>query len=502
MSIQGQSSRKSPFSGLILEPGWIRFIFFSLFALIAVRIAAMRYYPIIDRSEGRYAEIARKMMDSGDWVMQQFAAGVPFWGKPPLYSWLSAGGMQVMGVNAFGARVFLFLLTMLLLVLFFLWIARNLDRATALVASTVLASTVLFIGSAGFVSTEAPLVFAVSLSLMAFWDATRSAQRSYASGLWFFAGLGIGMLAKGPVAIVLVGIPLFLWLLIGNRWRLLARLPWFSGILLFLVIATPWYVLAELQTPGFLRYFFIGEHIERFLISGWDGDLYGGGRSEPRGTIWLFAALMFLPWTLALAFLLFRLRASVRAMREDREGLRSYLLLWGLSPMLLFTLAGNILPAYVLPGLPGLALLLVLLWTDVFGNRPSRVTRIGFVASVWFTVVILAGLTTAFLIKPTSWVFGTQDSVLTSKVVAQFPDARLTFVGGRSTSAEFYSQGQAGYIYNLEPIAAWLDDEQEDVIALPANQREAFESRFGPQFALTDEIGQFLVYREIGDEAP
>ena len=82
-----------------------RFLLFALGALFAVRLLAMFWWPFTDSTEARYAEIARKMVETGDWITPQFDYGVPFWGKPPLHTWLSALGMKLFGVGAFGARI-------------------------------------------------------------------------------------------------------------------------------------------------------------------------------------------------------------------------------------------------------------------------------------------------------------------------------------------------------------------------------------------------------------
>ena len=66
-----------------------------------------------------------------------------------------------------------------------------------------------------------------------------------------------------------------------------------------LLIAVPWYVMAEHKTPGFLHYFIIGEHIDRFLDSGWKGDKYGHAHFKPLGTIWFMWLYTSLPWGLA-----------------------------------------------------------------------------------------------------------------------------------------------------------------------------------------------------------
>ena len=98
-----------------------------------------------------------------------------------------------------------------------------------------------------------------------------------------------------------------LWVTQHHKWTdTWHRTPWVIGTVLTLVLVVPWYVLAEIRTPGFLRYFFVGEHLQRFLIPHWSGDLYGAGRSWPRGTIWLFGLVAALPWSATLVILLFR----------------------------------------------------------------------------------------------------------------------------------------------------------------------------------------------------
>ena len=128
---------------------------------------------------------------------------------------------------------------------------------------------------------------------------------------------------------------------------------------MILVFATvlPWYWLAELRTPGFLEYFLVGEHWYRFMVPGWDGDRYGHAHVFARGTIWLFAVLAALPWSLLIPVAAWRFRHCTRAAPPADRPLLGYLLLWALTPCVLFTLSRNILWTYVLPGLPALALL-------------------------------------------------------------------------------------------------------------------------------------------------
>lgn len=344
-----------------------RLVWILLAALLAVRLFTMAAYPVMDTTEARYAEIARHMLDSGDWLMPQIEPGVPFWGKPPLFAWLTAASFKLFGLSEFAAR-----LPHLLLGLATLWLVaragrRELAPGSGSLAALILASTPLFFVASGAVMTDSGLLLATTLGMLGFWFCTQRDEPAW--GWIFFAGLGLGMLAKGPVAPVLTLLPLLMWLLITRRWRSLRRLPWLSGSLLALLVCLPWYLLAERHSPGFLAYFLVGEHLLRFIQPGWMGDLYGNAHREPPGMIWLLWFQATAAWGLLFVFAL--ARQARRARRKEsappaaRDPWRSYLLCWLIAPLLFFTFSGNILWTYVITGLPALALLLS-------GNGESR----------------------------------------------------------------------------------------------------------------------------------
>lgn len=329
-----------------------------LLLTIVLRLISLGLYPLMDTTEARYAEMARKMLETGQWLQPQFDYGVPFWGKPPLSFQASALGMKLFGINEFGARIAPFLCTLLLALGIAAWRTRSRQQAAA--AALVFLTCAIGYVAAGSVMTDAYLALGITLAMVAFYRCMQGTGHPRLWGYLFFLGLAVGLLSKGPLTLVLCGIPIALWVLGQRRLReAWQRLPWLSGGALLLVLVLPWYVAAECRTPGFLRYFIVGEHIERFLIKGWQGDLYGSGHARAFGTIWLYAVEMFLPWVLLVPFLL--RRGLTRCF--ERGGELSYLLLWGLTPLVFFTPARNILPAYVLPAVPAWCLLLVrLLW--------------------------------------------------------------------------------------------------------------------------------------------
>ena len=116
---------------------------------------------------------------------------------------------------------------------------------------------------------------AFTLVMISFWEAVKVKENH----LWkylFFIGLGLGMLAKGPIIFILTAPPIFVWMVFFKEYKAVWKnFNWILGILLFALIAVPWYYLAELKTPGFIDYFIVGEHFKRFFDSSWQGDKYG-----------------------------------------------------------------------------------------------------------------------------------------------------------------------------------------------------------------------------------
>lgn len=482
----------------------------TLGVLFLIRVIGMFTIPFTDTTEARYTEIARKMVETGDWITPQFDYGIPFWGKPPLHTWLSALGMEVFGVNAFGARVFIFVTALTLLLFFAQWLARYSTPRTALYGVAVLYSSGLFYGASAFVMTDMAMTFGTTLAMVGIWYTVQPTDgQPAAASLWgylVFVGVAIGLLAKGPVALVLILIPLGLWSLKPANARRLKRLPWFRGSLLCLALTLPWYVLAELKTPGFLNYFLIGEHFERFTVPDWQGDLYGSGHERAKGAIWGGWLIAFFPWSLALIGLLFALPCVVGAFRKDDTGLRTYLLLWAISPMILFTPAANILAAYVLPGLPAASALLVLLWGDVFGLKDKAGTRSFTPVSRFFFGLGLTIPVVVFL--PVSILAVTHPAFLNLKsqrelvafVTERNPEATLTYVGFKSYSGQFYTQGQAQSVPDLNAASSLLSNGKPDVLAIHAKKVPTGMTDGSSAWHRQGEIGRYVLFSDADFE--
>ena len=468
--------------------------------VVGVRLLTLPAYPLMDSTESRYAEIARKMLESGDWVTPQFDYGVPFWGKPPLSTWLSAASMAVFGVNEFAARLPSFLLLLGCGALVHALAVQRGGRDQGWWTLAPFAATGMVFVAAGAVMTDPALALGTTLSMAAFWIAVHGpAAARRASGIAFFLGLAVGLLAKGPVAAVLTFVPIGAWTLWTRQWRgVWVALPWLAGALLTAVLVAPWYWAAERATPGFLDYFLAGEHWKRFVEQGWKGDLYGAAHARPRGMIWLFWIVAALPWSVtALAWLTraaTRRHADLRRLGADPWLL--YLVLWAATPMLFFTLSGNVLATYVLPGLPPFALLVGELW------RPAA-TGAGALRPAVRTVLVTG------LILPVGFVAGIValnhrfETELSHKALVRSydtlrggPSERLIYVGQRPVSAEFYARGKLVRVADPAALRPYLDDAPADFVVLRVRDLAALPDEIRSRLTPLGEFGEYRLFRE------
>ena len=149
------------------------------------------------------------MLETGDGLTPQFDYGVPFWGKPPLSTWLSAAAMGVLGVGEFAARLPSLLLALACGIPVALHATLRGGADQRLWTLALFASTVLVFIAAGAVMTDTALALGTTMSMTGFWIAVRGPDRQRAAAtISFFVGLAIGLLAKGPVAAVLSFLPL------------------------------------------------------------------------------------------------------------------------------------------------------------------------------------------------------------------------------------------------------------------------------------------------------
>ena len=457
--------------------GQIKTLTWLIVIAIFIRLATLGLYPVNDTTEARYAEIARKMVELNDWITPWFDYGVPFWGKPPLSTWLTAGSFHLFGINEFAARLPYFLTALLISWLMWGWLKqRSVREATLAVA--LLWATPLFYVSSGAVMMDMTLTAGIVLAMRGFWLGLYSNETQRKRERWLlFIGFSVGLLCKGPIVLVLAGPPIVIWSLFTRNVRFVwQQLPWLSGSLLMALIVLPWYWLAELKTPGFLNYFILGEHWKRFTVSGWTGDLYGHAHAFPHGSIWLFAGAACLTWLLLFPCVAYgrkKLTASINA--ENNEPALSsnnqhswalYLLLWGFTPCLFFTMAGNILWTYVLPGLPALAIFFAG-WLDI-DQRESRINKL-VAATLLFTAL---GMCTFIATQNLTNQWKTTKALVAHYQAISTQHEALVFLNTKPYSAAFYKQGRIEEIKDASALDARLK-QSPAFVALMSGQLES-----------------------------
>ena len=325
-------------------------------------LAAILYLPGLGRpalwepDEGRYAEIAREMVVSGDYVTPRDDYELYF-EKPPLVYWAEAAAIKIFGVNEFAVRVPAALFSVGQVVVTGALAEAMLGVASGFLAAVALALSPLFFGFAQFATLDPALAFFLTAALAAFYAAAREDSFSRpASHRWMLisaAMLALGTLAKGPVALLLGGVIAFIWLASERRLTEISAMPLAACLVIYAVIVLPWFMIAEARNPGFIRFFIIHEHFERYATS----NEHGWGP-------WFFIPIVIggtWPWFffVPLGWAAMRTRdgsGSALAPSERRRSDARLLGIWFVAVFVFFSIPRSKLGTYILPALPPLAI--------------------------------------------------------------------------------------------------------------------------------------------------
>lgn len=447
------------------------YIFCSVIIIVIFRFILTGAIPLLDKTETRYAEIARLMHETNNWIVLQIDYGIPFWAKPPLSTWLSAISFEMFGVSEISARLPSFLLSIVLLIILGNMVKKL--KYSFYLPAFILLTTPEFLIHTGVVSTDTALCFSIALIMISFWKAINQTKQWYWKYL-FFIGIALGLLSKGPLVLVLTGPPILIWLIIQKVKikTLIKNFPWLIGILLTALIAIPWYIMTEIQSPGFIDYFIVGEHFNRFLVSGWEGDLYGSGHRQPRGMIWLFLLLFLFPWIQIVFIKLWKKR---KVLFKDKWV--SFLVLWLLWTPFFFTLSKNILHTYILPVTIPMALLIVYWWKDYMHKKLALGLATIFPLAAIFLFIALE--TNNDLLKKMN-----TDKYLLNQVDNEA--LPILFWKKISYSSEFYTNGKAQTIANELQLDSIAKYQNEFYFLIENKKKEEISSQYQKQMRLLD----------------
>jgi 4-amino-4-deoxy-L-arabinose transferase-like glycosyltransferase len=427
----------------------------AFWILVAIRMYFNGVLPLMDKTEARYGEIARLMSETGNWITPQIDYGLPFWAKPPLSTWASALSISLFGSSEFFVR-FPYLIVMVLLAIFIGKYRKEMIQSVYF-PGIILLTIPEFYLHAGVDSTDTFLCFSIALTMFGFWEAMQKKANTYWKYL-FFAGIGIGLLAKGPIIGILTLPPILLWALITNNIKKMwFQFPWIGGISLLLAISLPWYLLAELRTAGFIDYFIVGEHFERYFNSEWKGDKYGFPKQQPLGMAWIFLIVFLLPWTLAFIQLLVRKWNSIR-----QESWLLFLIFWALWTPLFFTSSKSLIHPYILPSCIPVALFISYYWSSIKNKKIYIGTAIGLPMALFF--VHLSGMAKPLYSHTTDkYLIHSLDQTSTIFVLDQ-----------KSYSSQFYTQGKVKVI-EIDQLKSAVNSQKTFYILLSNKQFEQLD---------------------------
>ncbi|KNH05101.1 Polymyxin resistance protein ArnT, undecaprenyl phosphate-alpha-L-Ara4N transferase Melittin resistance protein PqaB [Candidatus Burkholderia brachyanthoides] len=322
-----------------------------ILALVIVWFVPLGWRHLVPSDEGRYAEMAREMFVTGDWITPRYN-GYKYFEKPPLQTWANALTFAWFGVGEWQARLYTALTGFAGVLLAGYTGTRVFNAMTGFATSVILATCPYWNLMGHFNTLDMGLAFWMEVSLCALPLAQRPGLPTREVRLWMWLcwiGMGAAVLSKGLVGLILPGAVLVLYSLISRDWALWKRLYIGSGLIVFLIVVAPWFVLVQMKNPEFFNFFFIVQQFERYLTP---------AQNRP-GPFYYFVPVLivgFLPW-LSITF------QSVRhALKTPRQpnGFApvTMLLVWSAFIFLFFSASHSKLLSYTLPIAPSIALVI------------------------------------------------------------------------------------------------------------------------------------------------
>lgn len=341
--------------------GWITLIAASVCVLVP-----NLSFPLIEPDETRYAQIAIEMNQSRDWVTPTLD-GIPYLDKPPLVYWITAASFRWFGVHETAARLPSMLSAFLTIVVVFSLGSRIVGRRAAWLGAMSLVLCGGFVLAGRFLILDSMLAFFTTLCLFSGYIAVRHGDHRWAWWMLSGAACALGVLTKGPVALVLCAPPLAAsgWLR-ADKTRVRV-LHWAAFVLPMIAVCVPWYVAVMKLNPEFGDYFF-GEHnLQRFTK--------GSNHPQP---FWFYVPILFasmFPASLLLPSVGVFLASRSERKRQLRSKDLGFLFCASVWILAFFSVASCKLPTYILPAIPMIGLMLGVM-IDQTVLRPDLSNRI------------------------------------------------------------------------------------------------------------------------------
>lgn len=339
-----------------------------LLGLAVLWFAGIDHRALMHPDEGRYAEIPREMLVTGDWLTPRLN-GLKYFEKPPLQYWVTAAAYKVFGVHEWTARLWPALSTFLA-TLFLGHVGLRLGgQRMGLYTIAALGGCAGFAINAHILTLDAGLAAFLTLAFGAFVlaqqdDVPRKERRRWMWLAW--AAMAGATLSKGPIGVVIPGASLVLYSIVNRDFAIWRRLHLVSGAIIYLALAAPWFIAVSLANPEFFDFFFINEHLRRFATT----------EHKRVAPWWIFVPLLIagsLPWVHVLGW---GVLGSWLDPRPARNGFswRRFALVWAGFVFVFFSASGSKLPSYILPLFPVLMLLAASHLCEIDGRLLTRLT--------------------------------------------------------------------------------------------------------------------------------
>lgn len=355
-----------------LHPNLVMDIFFLTLFLGVFYFAFLGSYPLFTPDEGRYSEVAREMVATGDYITPR-VNGVAFLDKPILYYWLQATAIFLFGVKEWALRLFPALLGVIGCLMTYLCGRQLFNRRTGLLSALILATSPLYFSGAHYANLDLEIAVLISCTLLSFITAIHSEGNTrhillYAA--YLFAALA--MLTKGLIGVAFPAMIIGAWIVLLWRWELLKSIHLPTGVLLFIAIVSPWYFLVQRANPEFFHFFFVTQQVSRFLSAAEFNNKTPGWFYAPVVLIGFFPWMIFIFQAIATACL------NVYRQRLQHT-IELYLLLWIVIIFSFFSIPHSKIMTYILPIFPALALLTGKFLADSWDNAKAIGIRFGIV---------------------------------------------------------------------------------------------------------------------------
>lgn len=333
-----------------LKRTWLLDMSLLLFLLILFYTFKLGSYPLFTPDEGRYSEVAREMVATGDYITPR-VNGVAFLDKPIFFYWLQALAIHLFGLKEWALRFFPILIGIFGILMTYASGRYLFDRRTGLVSAIILATSPLFFGGAHYANLDLEVAVFISAALLFFLCAIQPHNRFRRPLLLAAYGFSaVAVLTKGLIGIAFPIIIVGAWMFVLRRWDLFKKIQLNKGLLLFLLLVLPWYLLVQKANPNFFHYFFVTQQVSRFLSD---------GEFNNKTPFWFYVPIIivgFFPWTIFLIQSVNKHLVSIYTQRAKHQK-ELFLLLWAITLLIFFSIPHSKMVSYILPIFPPLALL-------------------------------------------------------------------------------------------------------------------------------------------------